>query len=105
MLSYNPRYDQGSLYLFDESARAAARADLPEDIQRLVSESGDAMRVSEFRSAIYNHTPAHSDDIDQAIIDSPELDVVTLTGGERRKSHTIRPSDVIKKNKQIGFVF
>lgn len=67
---------------FDESARDAARAELPEDIPRLISEGGDMMPVGDFYRAIYNQTPAHSDDIHAAIMESPDLEVITSGGDE-----------------------
>jgi three-Cys-motif partner protein len=42
MLSYDPSDDSGAIYLFDVSARKAAREQLSEDIPRLVTEFGDA---------------------------------------------------------------
>lgn len=103
MLSYNPEHERGSLYLFDESARVAARSELPEDIPRLIAEGGDMMLVSDFYRAIYNQTPAHSDDIHAAIMESPDLEVITSGGGERRKAHTIGRDDTIRLKKQMTF--
>lgn len=103
MLSYNPEHERGSLYLFDESARDAARAELPEDIPRLISEGGDMMPVSDFYRTIYNQTPAHSDDIHEAIMENPDLEVITSGGGERRKARTIGRDDTIRLKKQMSF--
>lgn len=103
MLAYNPEHDKGSLYLFDDTARDAARNELPDDIPRMISEGGDMMQVSDFYRSIYNQTPAHSDDIHSAIIDSPDLEVITAGGGERRKAHTIGRDDVIRLKKQMSF--
>lgn len=103
MLSYNPEHERGSLYLFDNSARNAARAELPEDIARLISEGGDVMPVSDFYRTIYNQTPAHSDDIHEAIMENPDLEVITSGGGERRKAHTIGRDDTIRLKKQMSF--
>src|SRR5690606_31311298 len=88
MLSYDPSTD-GMLYLFDEEARTNARSQLYDDIPRLISESGDAISLAEFYESAFNATPAHSDDIHAAIIDNPDIEVVTPAGGERRKSNTI----------------
>lgn len=103
MLSYDPRHDDGALYLFDVSGRQQAIGQLTEDIPRLVSESGDVLEVSEFYESIYNATPAHADDVHQAIIDNPDLEVLTPGGGERRKANTIAPSDVLRLKKQKSF--
>jgi three-Cys-motif partner protein len=103
MLSYDPRHDDGALYLFDVSGRQQAIGQLVEDIPRLVSESGDVLEVSEFYENIYNATPAHTDDVHQAIIDNPDLEVLTPGGGERRKANTIAPGDVLRLKKQKSF--
>lgn len=103
MLSYDPRHDEGTLYLFDSDGRASAKAQLLEDIPRLVTEAGDAMSVTEFYESIYNVTPAHADDIHAAIIQNSDLTVITPAGGERRKSNAIAVNDVIKVKMQRSF--
>lgn len=103
MLSYDPRHDEGILYLFDESGRASAKNQLLGDIPRLVTEAGDAMSVIDFYGSIYNITPAHADDVHVAIIDNPDLEVITPAGGERRKANTIAVNDVIKVKTQRSF--
>lgn len=103
MLSYDPRHDDGSLYLFDVSGRQQAIGQLLEDIPRLVSESGDVLEVSEFYESIYNTTPAHADDVHQAIIDNPDIEVLTPGGGERRKANTIAAGDVLRLKNQKSF--
>ncbi|MER8954554.1 three-Cys-motif partner protein TcmP [Mesorhizobium sp. M0833] len=102
MLSYDPKHD-GMLYLFDISGRASAKDQLFGDIPRLITESGDAMPVMDFYESIYNITPAHADDVHAAIIENPDLEVITPAGGERRKANTIGVDDVIKIKKQISF--
>ncbi len=103
MLSYDPRHDEGMLYLFDHSDRASAKNQLLGDIPRLVTESGDAMSVMDFYESIYNITPAHADDVHAAIIENPDLEVITPAGGERRKANTISVNDVIKVKTQRSF--
>ena len=103
MLSYDPKHDEGMLYLFDISGRASAKNQLLGDIPRLITESGDAMPVMDFYESIYNITPAHADDVHAAIIENPDLEVITPAGGERRKANTIGVDDVIKMKKQISF--
>lgn len=103
MLSYDPRHDDDALYLFDVSGRQQAIGQLIEDIPRLVSECGDVLEVSEFYESIYNATPAHADDVHQAIIDNPDLEVLTPGGGERRKANTIAPGDVLRLKQQKSF--
>lgn len=102
MLSYDPSED-GSLYLFADSDRENARNELLEDIPRLISESGDAVVVSDFYASIYNETPAHTDDVHAAIIESSEIEVITPTGGTRRKSNTITVNDILKFKSQRSF--
>ncbi|WP_248799959.1 three-Cys-motif partner protein TcmP [Pseudomonas sp. MWU13-2105] len=102
MLSYDPAED-GSLYLFGESDRENARNELLEDIPRLISESGDTVIVSDFYASIYNETPAHSDDVHSAIIESSEIEVHTSSGGTRRKANTITANDTLKFKSQRSF--
>lgn len=103
MLSYDPRDERRSLYLFDENGRARARDQLIDDIPRLISRAGDAMTVPEFYEAIYNGTPAHSDDIHQALIASPDIEIITPVGGERRSANAIAIEDVIRLKRQRSF--
>jgi hypothetical protein len=99
MLSYDPDHD-GEIYLFDLSGRSAAKTQLMDDIPRLVSASGDANGVGEFYEVTYNATPAHSDDIHQAIIESEDLEVLTPNGGLRRAPGTIEPADTTRLKTQ-----
>lgn len=102
MLSYDPSQD-GVLYLFDTSGREAAKSQLLEDIPRLISESGDVMGVGDFYESIYNVTPAHTADVHTAIIDNPDIEVITPAGGERRKANTISVNDVLRLRHQRSF--
>ena len=103
MLYYDPRHAEDMLYLFDDNGRASAKVQLLGDIPRLVMESGDAIPVMNLYEGIYNATPAHADDIHNAIIDNPDLEVITPAGGKRRKGNTISVSDVIKLRRQRSF--
>lgn len=103
MLAYNPKHDEEMLYLFDDNGRASAKTQLLGDIPRLVTEAGDAMSVTEFYESIYNITPAHTDDVHAAIIENPDLEVITPAGGERRKANTIGINDIIKVKNQRSF--
>lgn len=103
MLSYDPRHESGTLYLFDQSGRDTASEQLPEDIPRLVSEGGDTIGVLEFYQSIYNETPAHSDDIHNAIFENPDLEVLTPKGNQRRHPHTISSEDTLCLKKQLSF--
>ncbi len=103
MLYYDPNHDERMLYLFDENARSSARNQLFGDIPRLLMESGDVMSITDFYESIYNTTPAHADDVHASIIENPDLEVITTSGGERRQANTIRVSDVIKLKRQRSF--
>jgi three-Cys-motif partner protein len=103
MLSFDPSDLANSLYLFDVSGRAEATRQLSEDIPRLVTDFGDAVNVGEFYGSIYNMTPAHMDDIHKAIIENPDLEVITDSGGERRKANTIGSADTLRMKKQRSF--
>jgi len=102
MLAHDPQ-EEGTLYLFDTSARDEAKGQLHDDIPRVVSEFGDALSMGDFYSRIYNHTPAHSDDIHLAMIENPDIEVITKAGGPRRKATKIDVSDTIKLKSQTSF--
>jgi len=99
MLSYDPSHD-GSLYLFDVNGRAAARAQLHDDIPRLLTELGDAIGVGEFYENVYNMTPSHMDDVHAAMIANPDLEVITPSGGARRAASAISFDDVLRLKAQ-----
>lgn len=103
MLSYDPSHEDGSLYLFDLSGREAAKTQLLTDIPKLISGSGDVIGVSDFYESIYNATPAHTDDVHSAIIENPDVEVITPAGGERRKANTIAIGDMLKLKPQTSF--
>lgn len=102
MLAHDP-HEEKTLYLFDTSAREQAKDELLEDIPRFMSNSGQPLLVKDFYELIYNHTPAHSDDINTAILESLDLQVRTTTGGSRRKQ--IETKDYIEFKKQKSFFF
>lgn len=103
MLTYDPQHDEAMLYLFDDAGRASAKTQLQGDIPRLVSEAGDAIWVTNFYEGIYNVTPSHADDVHAAIMDNPDLVVITPAGGERRKASKIGVHDIIKLKAQRSF--
>lgn len=100
MLHYDPVFDCGQLYLFDENGRESAKNTLFSDIPQLVSDSGNAILVIDFYKSIYNNTPAHFDDIHAAIIENPDLEVLTTGGGKRRKANRIGVKDTIRLKNQ-----
>lgn len=104
MLSYDPQYD-GQLYLFNSDTRQLAKESLHDDIPRFIAESGDTLSMQEFYAAAYSETPAHSDDIHEMIIENPDLEVITESGGERRRPNTIKPGDTLKLKSQTNMFF
>lgn len=103
MLSYDPSDDANALYLFDVSGRNAAKQQLLDDVPRLVTEFGDVVGVGQFYGSIYNMTPAHMDEIHAAMIENPDLEVITEQGGGRRKASSIVASDTLKMKEQRSF--
>lgn len=103
MLAYDPSESDSMLYVFDEVGRAQARKQLHDDIPRFITSCGDAIGVGDFYAGIYNATPAHMLDINSAIIENPDLEVVTEDGGERRKANTIKIGDTLRMKHQRSF--
>ena len=103
MLSYDAQDQSTMLYLFDEQGRAQARSQLFDDVPRVVASYGDTIGIADFYGSIYNATPAHTDDIHLAIMENPDLEVVTSDGGERRKANTIKATDTLRLRRQLSF--
>jgi hypothetical protein len=103
MLSFNPAHSENSLYLFDPPGRAKAKEQLSDDIPRFISKYGDAISVSEFYENIYNTNPAHADDIHEAMIENPDLEVITEAGGARRSPKAIGAGDILRLKQQRSF--
>jgi hypothetical protein len=103
MLSYDPAHESGTLYLFDMSGRQTAKSQLLDDIPKMIAETSDVVVVRDFYSGIYNLTPAHTDDIHAAIIENPDIEVVTPNGGTRRRANTIGPDDLLRLKMQRSF--
>jgi len=103
MLAYDPAHDTGNLFLFDESGRQRSRSQLLDDIPRFISGRGGAISVQDFYASVYNITPAHSDDVHAAIMESPDLEVITPSGRERQKANTIVVGDTIRLKRQRSF--
>ncbi|MET0116421.1 MAG: three-Cys-motif partner protein TcmP [Sedimenticola sp.] len=102
MLSYDPA-NEGKLYLFDANSRDASKNDLYDDIPRFIAEAGDALSMHEFYEAAYSETPAHSEDIHEMIIENEDIEVITDSGGSRRKPNAIKPTDTLKLKVQPTF--
>jgi three-Cys-motif partner protein len=103
MLAYDPSEADSMLYVFDEAGRAQAKKQLHDDIPRFITNYGDTIGVGDFYAGIYNETPAHMLDINSAIIDNPDLEVITEDGGERRKANTIKIGDTLRIKHQRSF--
>ncbi len=104
MLSYDPQ-EEGQLYLFSDDSRQSAKEALYDDIPRFVAASGDTLAMQDFYAAAYSETPAHSDDIHEMIIQNPDMEVVTESGGNRRKANTIKANDTLKLKSQKSMFF
>ena len=105
MLEYDFDHDHPNLYLFDKDSRIMARESLHEDIPRLIAESGDVLEVGDLYATAYSETPAHSDDIHQCMIDHPDIEIITATGGARRSANRIRPDDTLTLSRQTHLLF
>ena len=103
MLHFDPNHGEGSLYLFDDLGRQNAKEQLLDDIPRLIAEFGDVMDMADFYGNIYNMTPAHADDVHAAIIENPDVEVITSSGGKRRKANTVMIKDHLKLKDQTSF--
>ena len=66
---------------------------------------GEGIKMAKFWSEIYNQTPAHSDDINYAIFERADVEVLTPNGNPRRKWHTIDAKDFLRRKKQRLFYF
>ncbi|WEK49188.1 MAG: three-Cys-motif partner protein TcmP [Candidatus Kaistia colombiensis] len=103
MLHYDPA-KEGALYLFEAEHRIQAKLKLLDDIPRFIAASGDTMLVEDFYAAAYNATPAHKDDIHSAMLESDDLEILTQTGGVRRKSRQINVGDTLRLKNQKSFL-
>ena len=105
MFSHNPKdKHQGALFEFDEWARNSSREQLCEDVVRFMCDYKDETVDAEtFLMHAFKETPALSDDIKTALIDSPDINIITKNGGSRRTHKGIHPTDIIKKNPQARF--
>ena len=104
MLGYKPS-EKGQLYLFDNDSRHLTKKSLLEDIPEFIAKSGDAITIHEFYATAYSETPAHTEDIHKAIIEHPDIEVLTKKGGERRVHTTIKTTDILKLKNQKSFFF
>jgi len=104
MLAHDPNEGK-TLYLFNASAREQANEELLQDIPKFLHDSTPTLLVKDFYERIYNNTPAHSDDINSALLGSNEIVIKTETGGTRRKASQIHTTDIIAFKQQRSFSF
>ena len=104
MFQYDQR-DIGGLFEFNSVGRENSLQQLPDDVGRLVSEYGDAVSMDEFYQLAFKETPAHSDDIHEAMILNPDIEVLTPNGGQRRKATAITAQDTIQLSSTRTFSF
>ena len=95
MLWHRPWCGEGALHLFGDDDRKRSRDQLPDDIERVVRDCGDAVMMDDFLRIAYGATPAHSDDIVGAIMESPRLEAVAPSGHPRRMSGEVSLADTL----------
>lgn len=105
MLAYNPNDEKGFLYLFEDNDREYSRSQLPDDIEKVVHESGNVIMMDDFLHIAYNATPAHSNDIYGAIMENRNLEVITRSGRPRRTIGGISLDDTLCLTRQPMFDF
>lgn len=99
MLSIERREDLVP-YFFSDVDRQKERELLTEDLSRVVSENSGAISVNEFYREVYNNTPASSSEIRAAMINSPDLEVITEQNRARRSASQISAKDVLRLKSQ-----
>lgn len=114
MLGFDPDQDlpqqisDGAFdFYFDDNAENRTTTALLEDIPRKLTELGDT-RYGEFFTQICNSTPAHSDQIKEALMSLASQNILTVAGPGKRGRRTasgIEVDDIISVSKQIRIVF
>lgn len=114
MLGFDPDADllqklhQGAFdFYFDDSAETRTASSLLEDIPRALHGVGE-IKFSEFFSKICNTTPAHSEQIKEALIDLTNSNVLSVYGHGNRPRRTasgIAGEDIIVLKPQNKFDF
>ncbi len=106
MLEYTPEEKNVGLFNFSKDStemRTKSKEELRFDIPEFMSKFRDGMSVGDFRNAIYNDTPAHSDDINSVLIENPDIALLTHNKHPRRSENSIMNTDFIMPNKQKSF--
>lgn len=102
MLEYDADFSDTE-YLFREVDRDRALEQLIHDIPSSVAEFGSGVSVDEFVKSICNETPAHSEDILKALVENPELRVITDKGKPRRSIGGVKSTDHLEIELQRSF--
>lgn len=103
MLWHSPWCEDGALHLFKDDDRKRSRDQLPDDIERIVHDYGDTIMLHDFLRIAYGATPAHSDDIFGAIMESLYLEVVAPSGRPRRKAGEVSLGDTLRLATPVVF--
>ena len=93
------------LHLFGSYTRNISFEELTYDIPWHIDKNHGEMTVLDFYRSAYNQTIAHSEDIDRAMINSSEVDIVTPKGNSRRSVKQISSSDIVRMKCQRSFYF
>jgi len=104
MLCADPR-QEGSLYLFNQSARDGARIALYSDIPRDIDQHDRNASVRQFLQRAYRSSVAHRDDILATASAHPDISVVTRKGNPRRSLNGISLDDTLVLAPQRSFFF
>jgi len=102
LLAYHTKND-GISYLFGSEDREKAGEVLQRDAYNLLCKNNEAMEISQFLQSAYRNSLNHSEDIKAALIENPEIEIITTQGGERRKQ--LKKDDIIRLKPQKSFFF
>jgi len=118
MFGYDPSKDEqvaetGDLfgapeYAFDEEAHQLTHQTIQRELPELIHPYGDGITFQSFYEKIANHTPATMDHIKQTIeslISLKEIEVVSPDDKVRKRSSTIKDSDILKVPRQTIFIY
>lgn len=110
-LGYSPRYDAAPMgqgcfgFCFDNPAKTASIDALSEQLPHIIYAHEDGMSFRELYATTCNSSPADSDKYKQALerlVETKDIEIITPTGGQRRKASTIGDQDLLVPSRQIG---
>jgi len=111
VLGYSPRYDAAARgqscfgFCFDNPAETASVAALAEQLPHFIYAHEDGIPFRELFATTCNTSPADSDKYKQALerlVETKDIQIVSPTGGQRRKAGTISDQDMLVPSRQIG---